>query len=301
MSFYVTLPSNASMNYHPNNVQSNFNVTLPHRLNLDNNFQVGLAEISYNQSIDVDIGVIHIEADIKNLYERTTNEHYIKKLLKNDFKFIIGIPIPCQDCIKLTDLFETINSQINKELIKYFDKLIRVEKLVTHENNNWQTVEEYFDEFIKKIQPNFSYLIDNNKCILKIQPYVSIKFERQLIEILNEEEIKESDKENNVILDILGNQLIHVCDSYNIWVNIIQEQLYGDVKAKIIRNVIPDGIHGQHITLIYNTIHYVDLLETSFQTINIMIKDNSDQLIHFTNKLSKVVVKLHFKSKNERI
>ena len=83
MSLYVTLPSNASMNYHPNNVQSNFNVTLPQRLNLDNNFKVGLAEISYNQSIDVDIGVIRIKADIKNLYERT-NEHYINKLLKNE-------------------------------------------------------------------------------------------------------------------------------------------------------------------------------------------------------------------------
>jgi hypothetical protein len=166
MSLYVTLPSNASMNYHPNNVQSNFNVTLPQRLNLDNNFKIGLAEISYNQSIDVDIGVIHIEADIKNLYERTTNEHYIKKLLKNEFKFIIGIPITCQDCIKLTYLFETINSQINNELIKYFDKLIRVEKLVTHENNNWQTVEKYFDKFIKKFNPIFFKLINNNKCIL---------------------------------------------------------------------------------------------------------------------------------------
>ena len=130
MSFYVTLPSNASMNYHPNNVQSNFNVTLPHRLNLDNNFQVGLAEISYNQSIDVDIGVIHIEADIKNLYERTTNEHYIKKLLKNDFKFIIGIPITCQDCIKLTYLFETINSQINKELELLFKFPIALDLLI---------------------------------------------------------------------------------------------------------------------------------------------------------------------------
>jgi len=50
MSFYITLPSNASMNYHPDNVQSNFTINLPDRLLLDNNYKVGLAEISYTQT-----------------------------------------------------------------------------------------------------------------------------------------------------------------------------------------------------------------------------------------------------------
>lgn len=60
MSFYITLPSNASMNYHPDNVQSNFTINLPDRLLLDNNYKVGLAEISYNQSVNVNLGVIEL-------------------------------------------------------------------------------------------------------------------------------------------------------------------------------------------------------------------------------------------------
>ena len=45
--FYITLPSNASMDTFPSNSLSEFKVQLPSHMNLDGNWEVGLASITY--------------------------------------------------------------------------------------------------------------------------------------------------------------------------------------------------------------------------------------------------------------
>src|SRR5882724_1094715 len=49
-SFYLVLPSNASMKMYPHNKRSTFTVWLPHKINLNENWKVGLAEITYTKS-----------------------------------------------------------------------------------------------------------------------------------------------------------------------------------------------------------------------------------------------------------
>ncbi len=46
-SFYVTLPSNSSMDTHPNNTLTHFFVTLPTSLVFEGDWEVGLVECSY--------------------------------------------------------------------------------------------------------------------------------------------------------------------------------------------------------------------------------------------------------------
>ena len=46
-SFYVTLPSNSSMDTHPNNTLSHFFVNLPSRLSFEGDWEVALAEVTY--------------------------------------------------------------------------------------------------------------------------------------------------------------------------------------------------------------------------------------------------------------
>ena len=46
-SFYVTLPSNGSMNVHPDNTVTEFRNRLPRPLHLDGDWEVGLANFSY--------------------------------------------------------------------------------------------------------------------------------------------------------------------------------------------------------------------------------------------------------------
>ncbi|KAJ8039500.1 hypothetical protein HOLleu_17245 [Holothuria leucospilota] len=50
MAFYLTLPSNSSMDVYPENTLSNYRVKLPTSLQLSGEWEVGLMEISYNHS-----------------------------------------------------------------------------------------------------------------------------------------------------------------------------------------------------------------------------------------------------------
>lgn len=46
--FFITLISNSSLNYYPQNTTSNFSVQLPKKIELNDEWRVGLAEIHYN-------------------------------------------------------------------------------------------------------------------------------------------------------------------------------------------------------------------------------------------------------------
>ena len=48
--FYLNLPSNSSLSYFPGNVVSDYTTKLPKEINLEEDWEVGLAEISYLHS-----------------------------------------------------------------------------------------------------------------------------------------------------------------------------------------------------------------------------------------------------------
>jgi hypothetical protein len=48
--FYLTLPSNSSMNYCPNNTLTHYTTKLPKITDLDRAWKIGLAEIQYTHS-----------------------------------------------------------------------------------------------------------------------------------------------------------------------------------------------------------------------------------------------------------
>ena len=50
MSFYVTLPSNSSLDYFPNNTLNNYTTKLHSALRLDGEYEVGLVELAYPQN-----------------------------------------------------------------------------------------------------------------------------------------------------------------------------------------------------------------------------------------------------------
>ena len=60
MSFYITLPSNASMDLFPNNVVSNYTTKLIEKVRLDGQWGVALCKVIFRNSIVSDIGRITI-------------------------------------------------------------------------------------------------------------------------------------------------------------------------------------------------------------------------------------------------
>ena len=48
--FYVTLPSDSSAGYYPNNTVARFVTKLPERIRIEGDYEMGLAEIIYPHS-----------------------------------------------------------------------------------------------------------------------------------------------------------------------------------------------------------------------------------------------------------
>ena len=61
MDFYVTLPSNGSMNVYPDNKKSNFTILFNTPMVLDGNYEVALANITCTPIIKNDYGKIIIK------------------------------------------------------------------------------------------------------------------------------------------------------------------------------------------------------------------------------------------------
>ena len=279
MSFYVTLPSNASMNAFPNNSQANYTTLLPKSIELHDKYQVGLAEISYTQSISSNIGSCIITQDT---------------LINDSFKSVFGtqkFEIITEDCISFENLIEQINNEITKLFREFYYKESNNKDLFTFDD-----ARNKFMPLIKSFKsPNLFFTID-------MPTNTSIKLEGPIIQILKYDSNKFDflEAHSSATKRFFQSQfdpILHLCDNFLVYTDIITDQFYGDVSAKILRNVIPGGLHGDKISLTYNTIHYVDLQFTKLDSININIRDSQGELIHFSDKLGKVVIKLHFKLK----
>lgn len=263
MSFYLTLPSNASMNIFPNNTQANYTTLLARSIDLNDRFEVGLAEISYINSYTVDIGTITITQDIHH---------------EDVFKAKFGtqtIKLTLDDCLSFQQFIIIINNEITNVFREFYK--------TNSKNENFDNFDRDRDNFMPVFKPftqPFCYFM------VQIPTNTSIVFDGAVAELL---------KLNKKEFESLNE--LHLCDNFLVYTDIINDQLYGDVSAKIIRNVVPSGSHGDKVSITFNTIHYVDLKISTLKTININIRDSQGELIHFDDKLGKVVVKLHFRLK----
>ena len=61
MSFYVTLPSNSSMDLYPQNTISAFTVSLKEPIRLETNYEVALVEMTYKHSWSLNVGKLYVD------------------------------------------------------------------------------------------------------------------------------------------------------------------------------------------------------------------------------------------------
>lgn len=62
-SFYLTLPSSASMTEYPDNKQSNFTTVLANEVVLNSNYEVALTQMLYSPYIKTDVAEISATLD----------------------------------------------------------------------------------------------------------------------------------------------------------------------------------------------------------------------------------------------
>ena len=152
--FYVTLPSNSSMNIFKNNTQSSFSTQLQETLKFTSPHEVALVEMNYTPSITTDLGEIVLRDYYKNIYEFKNNP--------------IIIPISIMKPISIEKLILLMNRKLEQTIyadeIMYRSASVYLSTPLTDLDNHW---------FINKLKKdNNVSTLEVFKCIDKDSKYI---------------------------------------------------------------------------------------------------------------------------------
>ncbi len=304
--FYITLPSNVKSSFDFSyNMISSFNTKLHRKLyfNPDEDWRVGLAEISYTKS-----------------WYNVRARHQIK------LADIHGIDIEVlpnrNPQIVTGEIHSVTESQgSNRENIKY-DTCIKpgyyenVQALVNYINKKFDSYDKIVEE-----KPFLKYDKLSNRCTLKaaildgesLFPYLGEEIENILgfIDIggfsLYEKAQKIGHDTNEHLIDLYpifadgkfkaprSAELNAGSHSILVYSNIVEHNFVGDSFAQLLRLVeVPTkSNYGEQVVLRYDQPHYIPLQTHSFDTIQVELKDDTGQNIPF--EFGRVIIKLIFK------
>ncbi len=276
--FYLTLPSNSSMDYYPDNTLTTYTTKLSQPLELEGEWEVGLAEIQYPRSwYNVLKGEEVFCLAIKNIPEtkpilsKVKIRHYssVAKLVKEFEKDMTN------DSEKTVFLLR-VKPGYYSDITKIIDKLEKTIKVNTDE----RSIKFTYDEVSHKV-----------KMVLKndFEIYMSPEFQRILG--FNQMGFTVGTHTGKHVVDVHRG-----CYSLYVYCPLIQPRMVGDAVVPLLREIAIEGEMGQVMTKTYEKIHYIPLQQKRFETIEIYIRDDTGKPIRF--EWGKVVVTLCFRRRD---
>ena len=278
-SFYLTLPSNSSMDTFPENTLTQYVTKLPDRFDLGE-WEVGLSEIQYPISWynvskeDVQLEMYHVDSSMSS---------------SNAALHDISPPPGHYDSPDA--LVKQINTTIaSKESKK---NLIRFS----------------YNEISKKITINFGpdaklpTVLIMSKMFAELAGFSLTDVKPVLSEHKDEEKGKEETSNWWKIKGTANRSVTgsNVCDlqrgfySLFVYCDVVEHVVVGDVKAPLLRTVNITGKEGLTVNRIFQTVQYVPVQRKQFSTIEIDIRDDTGRPVPFQR--GKVIVTLHFRRK----
>lgn len=296
-AFYMTLPSNSSMNYYPENTLSNYVTKLPQLFDLDGSWEVGLSEILFPISWPT------VREDEVTLDLLVWKKNMVGQFESYDW---VNVSPPPGHYASPADLVKQINANI--ERVEYRKNLARFS----------------FNEISKKITIRFDEkalqetMIDMSSSLAELlgfewETIVSPAAEerqpdddasRQRRQVVDEfrnyklQSVEDSGKRLRPA-NALSYTASHVCDlnrgfySLYVYCSIVEPVVVGDVMAPLIRVVNIGGKEGTFVSRIYQNIQYVPIQTRQFDTVEIDIRNDAGEKISFER--GKVVTVLHFR------
>jgi len=267
MSFYVTLPSNSSMEFYPNNTLTNFTTQLKVPLKFNCEFEVALVEITFSHGWIVELGNLHFES-------------------KNDDLPSVEIPIFHNDGERLTDFISNINDRLHDTLLKKIFWLDH-NKLDMENLSKENFIKDYRN---KKMLPEI--IIEKEKLLLKEPEKTNLVFDKPFLDLFG---VQNNISENNFdAIDLLKfDKNLFLINTLYVYSDIIKYQFVGDTLAPLLRTVhVPNNFHIVN-NITFDSPHYIPLSNLNINSINISIRDDTGASIHFLK--GKTIVKLHFR------
>ena len=311
-NFYVTLPSNVSNGYSDlamANKTSDFTTYFPQNIVFNGPYEVALSEIIYFQNwkfklCDVILRDENYEEthaifvydgveNMKHIFEKVEKKinNILKVFKKNkdeQFMEMVKHKLRGDNLDKIKKMFDTI---IPFENDKAFDSL----KLITDEPT----------------EPKIIISVENGNVQLKVPKNIFIQFMGTINTLWDVTETKinfsQNDakfiRKNSSIFNFQTNEFklpllyskLNGIHSLFVYTDIIDNQFVGNSQSPLL-NVVNVSNDYQHvISRIYDNPNYISVSPREISSINISIRDDTGEKIFFSN--SKVIIKLHFRSK----
>ncbi|CAF0918414.1 unnamed protein product [Brachionus calyciflorus] len=217
MSFYVTLPSNSSMNLYPENTMTDYTVLLKESIRLEVQYDVALVKFTYKHLWSLEV-VYHDGENIKSFTSRLNGEIW---------KFYIN-----KEYDRRLELGKS-NKEIpqNIKIPKYpFTSNLRDEDVVDEIKSS-----DYF-----RAIPSFS--LDPYRFIMYTREY-RIRFDGDILRIFNlESKLYEVSGDKRYLeWGIINDPSPNIINSLFIYCDIIDFQYVGDAYAPLLRSVVVDN------------------------------------------------------------
>ena len=276
-SFYLTLPSNSSIDAFPENTLTHYVTKLPDRFDLLGEWEVGLSEMQYPISWynvskeDVQLEMYHVDPSSSS-----------------GAAAVHDVSPPPGHYDSPDALVKQINATIaSKESKK---NLIRFS----------------YNEISKKITITFGPDAKLPTVLVMSKMFAELAgFSLADVKsVLSEHEEKGKEDDNWWKIKGTANRSItgsNVCDlqrgfySLFVYCDVVEHVVVGDVKAPLLRTVNITGKEGLTVNRIFQTVQYVPVQRKQFSTIEIDIRDDTGRPVPFQR--GKVIVTLHFRRK----
>jgi hypothetical protein len=299
-SFYVTLPSDSSLDQFPQNTASSFTTKLKHPLILKGRWEVALVELQYLNSIftvleDTSFRVVMCTAINNEALGKVTvcGENWIR--------------VPAGNYQRAEDLLDIIREQIPVLPPVLPDsgwagKLLQAEKHLPPNTKAFTIgfVSDHDHRVVVEMPSIRVHLVFNTESAYHL---------RRILGFGEGDFIWRKDVDDATIFKERfhpGNQLkperriagkpmntILGVQSIFIYCDVADYSLVGDTSAQVLRNVAIRGGKNQVVTEKFEAPHYTPVLPSHFETIHVLLANDLGDAVKFA--VGKTIVKLHFR------
>ena len=283
--FYLTLPSNGAD--FESNKSSNFRVRLPNPLELNGEWECGLAQIDYPHSFD---NVTNAKTRVGGL---TENSFVIKlrRLSEDQPNLLLRFTVPRGSYDTVQRLVEAVNYSIEKTQLNanhisaYNSKKVKLAKTL-----KWYWKQKVklgsplflaYNESTRRVHFNFKWGIKSVLFSPKLQYILGIASERWV-------QVYPSGFISDYPPDLTAgfNTLFIYC-------SLIEPQIVGNSLSPLLQTVAIRGKQGDFVSSVFQNPHYVKIKTKSFDVVDVTIRDDTGEDVKFN--FGKVIVKLHLR------
>jgi len=284
-NFYITLPSNSSMDFHPENTMGTFRVRLPEEIKLEGLWEVGMSDMIYSQTF-----VLPAYAFTVNKYDHqssvsgtTSCEGVIDSSNENDDSRTIRIT--CSPDKEIEPSYE-------KQFVTTSSSFETATDFVAHLNH---LVQEERD-----LNINFRLDPDNHSISVTLGSQTSLTADTSLLQILG---FRDNQLESNYFkvptgsekFIFIGSAPCTISPIYTIYVylDIISMVIVGDVMARLL-DIVPVNTNMRGMTSYrVERPRYKPVERKNISDIFVKLRDDQGEVIRFLE--GTVILKLHFR------